>query len=275
MSEVAAPAAQPAAPVAPAPSAAPAESGPAPAQNPADKASAAPADAKPATTTDDRPEAQGKHRAERKISRLYREAAEQKARAEFFEKKFNETQKPAPTAGSPTLAQFDYDPEKYAEAKAEYVKTQAFKDQETKQRTESARQEHQRLSAAWEEKVERGADKYEDFDEKVGRLQPGTAFTDAIIECENAEDVAYYFGDNPAEAHRILKLHPRAQIREIGKIEAKLLATPPQAKQPSKAPAPIVPLSGNSTAESFSVSDTKDVGKWIKNRQKQVHGARR
>lgn len=269
--EVAAPAAPAVAPVAPAP-AAPAESGLTPAQNPAGAAPVPNGDAK-TPETPDQAEKRGTSRFERKIGRLHREAAEAKAERDFYRKQFESTQKPAaPTEGAPTLAQFDYDPEKYADAKAEYAKTQALKERDTKQRTESVRQEHQRLTATWEERVERGSDKYDDFEEKVGRVQPGMPFTDAIIECENAEDVAYYLGTNPSEAHRILQLNPRSQIREIGKLEAKLLATPPKPKTPSKAPAPVAPLAGTSPAVNDTPSATDPDKVWFEKRLKQGRG---
>lgn len=261
------------APVAPAAPAAPAEGEATPAQNTADTAAAPKGDAK-APTTPDLAEKRGQSRFDRKIGRLHKDAAEAKARADFFEKKYNEAQKPAaPVDGAPTLAQFDYDPEKYAAAKAEYTKDQALKERDTKQRTESYQRERQNLLAGWEEKVDRADEKYEDFNEVVGQLQPGTPFVDAIMEAENAEDVAYFLGKNPKEAARIIQLHPRAQIREIGKLEAKLLAEPVKPKTPSKAPAPIAPLSGAASTGSKDIWDKEtDMKTFMKARSKQVHG---
>ena len=272
MSE-AAPVAAPAAPVAP-PPAAPAGSGPAPAQNLAETAPATPKGNETTPDTPDQAEKRGTSRFERKIGRLHREAAEAKAERDLLRKQLDEVRKPAasPDDKAPTLAQFDYDPEKYADAKAEYAKKQAVKEHETKQRTESVRQEHQRLSARWEETVERGSEKYDDFEEKVGRIQPGTPFTDAIIEAENSEDVAHYLGSHPEEIKRIVQLSPRQQIREIGKLEAKLLATPQKPQTPSKAPAPIAPLAGNSAPSNDAPSEKDDMRTWIRKRNKQVHG---
>ena len=48
------------------------------------------------------------------------------------------------------------------------------------------------------------------------------------MEAENGDDIAHYLGKNPKEAHRIAQLHPRSQIREIGKLE-RVTTTPFQA----------------------------------------------
>lgn len=230
-------------------------------QNPADEAPAPKGDETKPATPDLAEKKQGQARFDRRINRLTKEAAEAKARAEFFEKKFNEnqaTQKPAaPAEGAPTLAQFDYDPEKYAEAKSKFDTERARKADVEHQRSESARQEHQRLVSGWAEKVEKGDSKYEDFDEKVGDLTkhmniPAVA---AIMEAENAEDVAYYLSTNPKEFERIVRLHPRTQVFEIGKLTAKLLAEPEKPQTPSEAPAPIRPVGGASSASTKKLSE--------------------
>lgn len=231
-------------------------------QKPAAEATAPKGDETKPDTPDLAEKKQGQSRFDRKIGRLHREAAEAKARAEFYEKKFNEAQqaqKPAgtPAEGAPTFAQYDYDPEKYAEAKAKFETERARKQETEKQRTEYARQEQQRLTSSWSERVEKGEDKYEDFHEKVGDLTkyiniPAVA---AVIEAENAEDLAYYFGSNPNEFQRIVQLPPRSQVREIGKLEAKLLAEPAKPKTPSEAPAPIKPVGGASAASTKKLSE--------------------
>ena len=94
------------------------------------------------------------------------------------------------------------------------------------------------------------------------------------VEAENAEDVAYYLGKNPKEAERIVSLPTLSQVREIGKLEAKLLAEPAKPKTPSKAPAPITPLTGAAPVTTDVPSENDEIGTWIKRRSKQVHGKR-
>jgi len=231
--------------------------------------------------SEDTPEQAAKRelmRQRRKLERAYRQKAEAEGRLSLREKELEELRNKAkapPIEGEPTLAQYDYDPEKYAAAKAEFAKTQAAKEFETKQRTETQKQAHQKLVSDWEDKAERGAEKYDDWHEKVGELQPTAPFVAALMEADNGDDIAHYLGSNPKEAERIAKLPPLAQVREIGKLEAKLLATPPKAAAPSKAPAPIAPLKGTGNTASAAPSEEDSIGEWIQKRQKQVHGKRR
>jgi len=213
-------------------------------------------------------------RFERRLDKAYRKAAEAQARAELLEKQLAEFKQPKAPEGAPTLEQFDYDPEKYAAAKADYAKAEAAKEFEAKQRTEAGKQFTQKLQTDWEEKAERGADKYDDWQETVGELQPNNPFMHAIMEAENGEDVAHYLGTHPKEAERIAKLPPLSQVREVGKLEAKLLAKPAEPKTPSKAPAPITPLTGAAPVVSDVPSETDDLRDWMRKRNKQVHGSR-
>lgn len=264
----------------PKPAAAPAASEPPkPAQNTeAEAPSTEPEGEKPEEVTPEQEAKRAGRRFERKLDKAYRQRAEALAKTEFLEKQLAEARQaalPKAPEGEPRLEQFDYDPEKYAAAKAEYAKNQAGKDLAAKQREAASREEYQRLTSSWSEKVERAEDKYEDFDTVVGELQPNTPFVAAIMEADNGEDIAYHLGKNPKEAERIAKLAPRAQIREIGKLEAKLQAEPAKPRTPSKAPAPIVPVSASATPATPAdvVKDDKaDMARWIKARQKQVHG---
>lgn len=267
----------PAAPVAPA---APAEgTETTEAQNTAEQAPAtAPEGDKPDSTGQDPEKKRESRRFERRLDKAYRKAAEAQARAEFLEKQLNEMKassaKPAEDPGAPRLDQFD-DIEKYAAAKAKYEADRAVKDYQSRQQGETQKQYTARLSEAWESKADRGGSKYEDFDDVVGDIKPTTPWAAALMEAENGEEIAYYLGKNIKEAERIGKLPPLSQIREIGRLEQKLAAEPPKPKTPSKAPAPIVPLTGAAPAVSEVPSDQDDIGAWINKRNKQVHGARR
>ncbi len=258
--------------------AAPAESVPN-AQNTGDQATPAKSEAKPEEKPEEvTPEVAAKRegrRFERRLKQAYQERAEHKAKADLLEKRLAEleqSQKPKAPEGEPKLEQFDYDPEKYATAKAEFAKTQAAKEYETKQRTESQQKAHQKLVSDWETKAERGADKYDDWQDKVGELKPTAPFVAALMEADNGDDIAHYLGSNPKEAQRIAQLPPLSQVREIGKLEAKLLSTPEKPKTPSKAPAPITPLTGTATISTDQPSDTDDYATWFKKRNKQAHG---
>lgn len=260
--------------------AAPAE-GDKPAQDTGDQAPPAKPEAKPGEVKEEvTPEQAAKRdgrRFERKLDKAYRERAEARARAEFSERQLAEERaKNAPKApeGKPTLEQYEYDPEKYAQASFEDGKSQATKEIETKQRTDAGNRERQRLISGWEAKVEKVEDKYEDFPHEFSRLVPDTPFFAAIMDAENGAEIVYYLHKNPAEDQRLARLPPWSQGREIGKLEAKLLAEPVKPKVPSKAPAPITPLTGTAPVTSGESLATDDDKTWMLKRQKQVHGRR-
>ena len=246
-----------------------------PAQNKGAEAPPAEPEAKPEEKEEVTPEQAAKRegrRFERRLDKAYRARAEAEARAKLLEEQLAKVQQPKPPEGEPKLEQFDYDPEKYAAAKAEYAKTQAAKEFETKQRDEASKAEKAKLLADWEEKADKGADKYEDFAEKVGNLNPDNPVIAAIMDADNGEDIAYHLASHPKEAQRLMGLPVWKQVREIGKLEAKLAAKPVEPKAPSKAPAPITPLTGTAPTVTAEPSETDDIRDWIRKRQKQVHG---
>ena len=245
-----------------------------PAQNKGPEASPAKPEAKPeeeVVTPEQAAKREGR-RFERRLDKAFRARAEAEARAKFAEEQLSKIQQPKPLEGEPKLEQFDYDPEKYAAAKAEHAKSQAAKEFESKQRDTAAKAEQTRLAADWEEKVEKALDKYEDFAEKVGSLDPANPIAASIMEAENGEEIAYHLATHPKEARRIAELPMRSQIREIGKLEAKLAQKPVEPKAPSNAPAPITPLTGTAPTVTNEPTETDDIRDWIRKRNKQVHG---
>lgn len=215
-------------------------------------------------------------RFERRLGKAYREAAEAKARADLLEKQINELNqriapKPPVTAGEPTLEQFGFDTEKYASAVKEFAKQQAIREYEATRQTEAQRQVVSRVSADWEAKSEKATDKYDDYEAVVGDMKPVNPLTQAIMTAENGPEIAYFLGKNLKEAQRIVALDPISQVREIGRLEAKLLAEPVKPKTPSKAPAPITPLSGAASPASDTLNDPDlDYETWLKRRYKSL-----
>lgn len=230
----------------------------------------------PAKTEEPTPEQAAKResrRFERRLDKAYRKAADAEARAKLAEERFAELNKPSALEGAPKIENYDYDPDKFTEAMTKYATEQAGKKVEADQSRNAQERIIASLQSAWESKVERAEDKYDDFLQVVGELKPDNAFTAAIMDAENGEEIAYHLAKNEKEFNRIANLHPLAQAREIGKLEAKLQMQPVKPKVPSKAPAPIVPLAGDgATPGSDTPSDNDDMATWMKKRQKQVHG---
>ena len=170
----------------------------------------------------------------------------------------------------PPADQFET-PEAYAEALAER------RAQELIQQRENAKRQAE-VMEAYHDKEEEVRGKYDDFDQVA--YNPNLPITDVMAETIRASEIgpelAYHLGSNPKEAERIARLSPFLQAKEIGRIEAKLAAEPPQ-KKISSAPAPISPVTAR--AVNPGVTDTTDprslktmdVSSWIEaERQRQI-----
>ena len=149
-------------------------------------------------------------------------------------------------AGPPQRENFD-SYESYLEAKADYQVAEKLKEVET--RAERARQEQaiREREESWQQRQKQAAKRYEDFAEvtMADDLTITPIMAEAIKDSDMGPDVAYYLGKNPDLAEKIARMNPAAQVREIGKIEARLEVNKEPARRPSKAPAPIEPVTGS------------------------------
>ena len=100
----------------------------------------------------------------------------------------------------------------------------------------------------WDSQVEDAYDKYDDFDEKIASI-PKESMTDpmtfAIMESDAGGEIAYFLGENHAEAERIARLPMTAQVREIDKLSNKFKPTT------TRAPEPIKPTRGGDTGSNI------------------------
>ena len=128
------------------------------------------------------------------------------------------------------------------------------------------------------ERVDEAMEKYDDYKQVVENpsLRITPVMADTIRASDVGPDVAYYLGSNPREADRIAELPPFLQAKEIGKLEAKLVASPPVRKTTS-APPPIAPVtSRNSSAPAYDTTDPRSIksmstSEWIEaERQRQL-----
>jgi hypothetical protein len=145
-------------------------------------------------------------------------------------------------------------------------------EQETRAQRESQKSAQEREAARQQELIEKGEEKYDDFEEviKADRNEYSRAAYLAMLESDISAELLYHLASNPEEGKRIAALPAFAQAKEIGKLEDKLLAKPQ--KQISKAPAPINPI-GTGKASGNALSDDLPIEEWMRRRQKQVRGA--
>lgn len=166
-----------------------------------------------------------------------------------WEREQQAKQAPAPMpTEAPSADQFE-SPQAYAE----FIRAEA---ERLVQHREAQKQQAE-IMEVYHDREEEARSKYDDFDQVA--YNPNLPITDAMAETIRASDIgpdlAYHLGQHPKEAERIARLSPLHQARELGKIEAKLAAEPPQ-KKISSAPAPISPVTARATNP--GVTDTTD-----------------
>ena len=161
------------------------------------------------------------------------------------------------------------------EAYAEALATQ--KAEQLLQQRELERQQAA-VVESYHEKEEQAREKYDDFEQVAYNpsLKISTVMAQTIQASEIGPDIAYFLGSNPKEADRISRLSPFLQAKEIGKIEAKVAASPPT-KKPSSAPAPIQPVAARASgAPAYDTTDPRSIkamstSDWIAaERQRQI-----
>jgi hypothetical protein len=178
----------------------------------------------------------------------------------------------APAAPAEPVTQDKFESvEAYADALA------AQKAEQLLQQRELERQQAA-VVESYHEKEEQAREKYDDFEQVAYNpsLKISTVMAQTIQASEIGPDIAYFLGSNPKEADRISRLSPFLQAKEIGKIEAKVAASPPTRK-PSSAPAPIEPVAARASgAPAYDTTDPRSIktmstSDWIAaERQRQI-----
>jgi hypothetical protein len=126
------------------------------------------------------------------------------------------------------------------------------------------------IEQKYQDLIDAAEDKYPDYVQVAHTHKFMTAdMASAIKSSELATDMAYYLGSNLKEAERIFKLPPMMQIKELGKLEARLEAGEPAVKKVSSAPSPIKPIAGaKTTVPAYDTTDprsstTMSATEWI------------
>ena len=236
---------------------------------------AEPEQAEPLTTGKDpekpvEEEKPSNRRFERRIDRATKARAQAEAKAEALAREVAELKAKQQAPADPQAPKMENytDIEEYAKAKAEYAVKQETKAREEKQQQEQGAAARKTLLDNWTEASVRGEDKYDDFAEVVGELQPTTPWAIAIMKSDNSADVAYYLGKHLKEAQKIIALDPFSQILAIGNLSTKLSAAPVAPKQPSKAPPPINPVTGSAAVSEAGIKSQMPYEEYMKVRKK-------
>lgn len=160
----------------------------------------------------------------------------------------------------------------------DYAEALALHKAEELIRHRQAQQQQMEVIESYKDRELEALEKYPDFKQVV--YNESLAISDVMAETIRASDIgpdiAYFLGSNPEQARRIFSLPVHLQAKEIGKIEAKLEASPP-ARKTSNAPAPINPVTPKGVGgSSYDTTDPRSIksmstSEWIEaERQRQI-----
>ena len=174
---------------------------------------------------------------QKRINQLTAEKYREKQRADEMAaeiERLKQTQA-TPDTDAPKLSDFDYDEEKFLDAKVKYAvrrETQAAQ-------TEAVRQQK---GKRFQEKVARA--KIPDYEEVVQNLvdtvPPPLAVVEAIQEDDNGPELAYYLGTHLDVAERLAGMSGPRAVLELGRISAGLAGV--KQKKLTNAPKPVRPV---------------------------------
>lgn len=196
----------------------------------------------------------------KKTAKLARQRDAEREKREAYERELSKVV-PSKSDGRPTLEQCDNDPDKYAEAVADW----RLKQHEQASKVEQSRKSLEEFAAKRDDLMA-DLEETEGFSaRKFGKLPISEVMAEAIVDSEVSVKLALHLQNNPDDASRIAALPAARQAAEIGKLEVKLSA-PPATKKPSNAPAPITPVSskGNVVTEDlYDPKFAKNTDAWI------------
>jgi predicted XRE-type DNA-binding protein len=185
----------------------------------------------------------------------------------------------------PTLESSGNDFERYVADSARYEAAIAAQTQlqerervwyETQQAQQQQAMRQQQVAAyqqAVQARVSEATKKFPDFMEVVTAAElpgmQGTPAFNAAMESDHFAELAMYLGKNPEKAHQILALPPISQVREIGRLEARIAA----GQITTKAPPPPGTVGSNSPAGVDPRRMTDD--EWLAWRNKDIAAKRK
>lgn len=153
------------------------------------------------------------------------------------------------STGEPKLEQFDYDQDAYTAALVDHRVQQgirtAFTERDNRSKADREQKEVGKVNQAFNDRYEEYASanpEYQEIAAAAGNKAFAPHINQAVLYAENGPQIDHYLLTHPAEAEKLGGMHPTTAAIEIGKLSAKLNATPKIT--PSNAPAPIETVGG-------------------------------
>ncbi len=161
---------------------------------------------------------------------------------------------------APTLEQFDYDPDAFQKAQAQWLDKQVDRRVAAALAQREVAQDVAKVTEAFQTRISDFKKAHADFDTVVAnpdlpKLAPSTA--NLVVRSKFGPQLIYHLAKNPDVATRISRLTPELQHEAVGRLTAKFDTedTAPSASQPparrtvSKAPPPPTPVQGSTSPE--------------------------
>ena len=135
--------------------------------------------------------------------------------------------------------------DEYVEALADYKAESRLKEFQSKQQQEIISRQQAETERKWDDQITKAIAKDPQFFEKAYiPHDPNGKMIELLSGTDHLVDFGYYFGQNPAEATRILSLPTVQAAKEIAKLEVKFATNLPQ-KSKTKAPESTRPAEGS------------------------------
>lgn len=197
-------------------------------------------------------------------------------RVEASERQVKPTE--APDTKPKTLADFEYDEGRYQQHLFSEAEKRAVTAAETRLKQEQERQAKERTQSSFRQREEAFSESVEDYLEvtRSENLKITPQMAEVITESEEGPALAYHLGKNEELADLISQLPPLAAARELGKLEARLIAEREKAKEKpiSKAPPPTPQLDAASASPRVSTADASgdvlDDATWFEMERKRM-----
>jgi hypothetical protein len=131
-----------------------------------------------------------------------------------------------------------------------------LRERDEQEMSRKAQEEQSRKQVEFQKRVESAKANLPDYEDTIaaaGDIPVSAPVGESIVDSEFGPEILYYLADNPDYARSLAEKSLTAQLREIGKLEAKFEKTAtPSKKEPvakkSNAPAPISPIKASSSA---------------------------
>lgn len=166
--------------------------------------------------------------AQQAVNRRIGQLVKQKKELEEKLKSLSSSDTNSKYSNMPSRSDFESD-EEFLEAKIEYFVNRREADMLEQERLRLEKLKNEQKEQLKTSLIERGSKKFKDFNDVVLKsthpIFADENMVDALILSENGDEIAYFLAKNPTEASRIADLPMAKALSEIGRLEAKILAS--------------------------------------------------